>query len=809
MPIDSYNINFPQQALSLSKKTQEWREKCIRFADKNSIISSSTIRRTAKHKKINYDLLNGIVSMDDIENILNPEGVDYGVKSKPIQHYPILNAKIQLLMGEERASQFEFKVVVSNPNAISEIEEKKRNAVIASMQEQIENESLNDEEYQAAMQKVQHYYTYEWQELRERNANYLLNHYNKEQNFDEIFNDGFMDVLANNEEIYQCTIESGEPVLRRLNPLKINTFGSGYSSKIEDSDMITIEDFWPKGRIIDTFYDELTDKDIKKLDILDKSTADSQYGDRGNPLNYFRNDNEDEYTIDEDGNITFNDGVKLKDLPYDMYGNIRVLQVYWKSLREIKIVHYFDENGEEQIKFRDKDEKYTIDENNGETEKSCWINEAWHGVMIGAGKNAIFVDCGPCKIQYNNIYNPSKCHFGIIGTIYNINESKPYSIVDMLKPLSHLYDVIKSRLNVLMARNIGKLINMDLARIPAGWEPEKWMYFAKQNGFIVTDSFKEGNIGIAKGKLAGGIANTPLVVDVELGNSIQYMINFLEYIKNEMGDIVGITPQRQGMISNRETVGGVERATIQSSHSTRWYFAKHDDTKKRVMSCFLENAKIAFRGKSKKFSYIMPDNSHIILDIDGDNFAECDYGLIVDNGYDMQALNQSIDQMSQAAMQNGMLTFSSFLKLKENSSLADKIHIIEDNENEARQRAEQSQQQQMQMEQQKNQIDMQMKQAEMKQTDEINQRDNDTKIFIAKLSAKKEAELKAMDNDGDGIIDNYNGDEIEREKLRNDLIKFNKNLELENDKLRLQEKIAHENNVTKEKIASVKNVKNN
>ena len=120
-----------------------------------------------------------------------------------------------------------------------------------------------------------------------------------------------------------------------------------------------------------------------------------------------------------------------------------------------------------------------------------------------------------------------------------------------------------------------------------------------------------------------------------------------------------------------------------------------------------------------------------------------------------------------------------------------------------------NQQQQMQMEQQKNQIDMQMKQAEMKQTDEINQRDNDTKIFIAKLGAKKEAELKAMDNDGDGIIYNYNGDEIEREKLRNDLIKFNKNLELENDKLRLQEKIAHENNVTKEKIASVKNVKNN
>ena len=49
------------------------------------------------------------------------------------------------------------------------------------------------------------------------------------------------------------------------------------------------------------------------------------------------------------------------------------------------------------------------------------------------------------------------------------------------------------------------------------------------------------------------------------------------------------------------------------------------------MEAFLETAKIALKGRTKKFQYILPDNSKRIIEIDGDNFAEADYGLVVDN----------------------------------------------------------------------------------------------------------------------------------------------------------------------------------
>jgi len=65
-------------------------------------------------------------------------------------------------------------------------------------------------------------------------------------------------------------------------------------------------------------------------------------------------------------------------------------------------------------------------------------------------------------------------------------------------------------------------------------------------------------------------------------------------------------------------------------------FVIHEDVKKRVLEAFLETAKIALKGRSKKFQYILSDGSMKMMDIDGDEFAESDYGLVVDNGNGMQ-----------------------------------------------------------------------------------------------------------------------------------------------------------------------------
>jgi hypothetical protein len=74
----------------------------------------------------------------------------------------------------------------------------------------------------------------------------------------------------------------------------------------------------------------------------------------------------------------------------------------------------------------------------------------------------------PKIVQYNRLENPSRCHFGIIGSIYNLNESKPFSFVDMMKQYNYFYDVCADNMLKIMATNWGKIVKMDLATIPAG-----------------------------------------------------------------------------------------------------------------------------------------------------------------------------------------------------------------------------------------------------------------------------------------------------------------------------------------------------
>ena len=388
----------------------------------------------------------------------------------------------------------------------------------------------------------------------------------------------------------------------------------------------------------------------------------------------------------------------------------------------------------------------------------------------------------PCLVQFNSISNPSRCHFGIIGTVYNVNESKPYSLVDMMKPYNYLYDAIHAKLVDLIATNCGKLLEMDLAMKPKNWEVEKWMYFARANKVLIKDSFNEGSKGAATGKLAGGLNNASKgYIDADWGNSIQNYMELLQWTKDSMSDLVGINRQREGNTYNRETVGGIERAVLQSSYITDWIFQKHDDTKKRVLECFIEVAKAALRGRSMKFQYLLSDSSLKVMEIDGNEFAESDYGLVVDNSGDTQKLNSQIEALAQAAVQNQALDFASILKLYSSASISEKVKIIEEAQRRMEQRQQEAQQQQTQLEQQKIQADMQAKQAEMQQKDVLNQRDNDTKIRVAEINSQAEylrLGIYAEENDEQLVHEKL---DIERDKLRAQIEQFDKELRARDD----------------------------
>lgn len=730
------NSRFPQQALPFNRKNKSWRKQCVDWAETKTYINSNLCRNSVQHMQINYDLLNGKLHMSDIVNIMNPDNISANYIPEKIQHYPIMNSKLNVLIGEEFARPFEYRVGVTNPTAISEIERNKRNALYQKVQEWVMSDVQSEEEAQRKLEEINYYFTYEWQDSREIRANQLLKHYSEELDFPTLFNEGFKDATAVGEEIYQCDIIGGEPVVRKLNPRKVRIFKSGYSNKIEDADIIVIEDYWSPGKIIDAFHDVLSKKDIDYIENCPDANSNSDY------LEDERNGFIHASFLSEDGiyvaDSPFNDNAISTDLsPYDLAGNIRVIQMYWKSKRKIKKVRSYDPiTGEEQFNFYP--ETYTVNKALGEEEDILYINEAWEGTKIGSD---IYVNMRPRVVQYNRLDNPSRCHFGIIGSIYNLGDDKPFSLVDMMKPYNYYYDIIQDRLNKLIARNWGNILRLDLSKKPTSWSIDKWLYYAKTLGLAVENSFNEGSSGAAMGKLAGGLNNASTgVISAADSNQIQQYIVILDYLKNEMAEVCGISRQREGQISNRETVGGVERATLQSSHITEWLFIQHNSIKKRVLECFIETAKIALKGRKKKFQYLLSDNSMAIMDIDGDEFSECDYGITVDPTSNLADLSSKIDTLAQAALQNQALSFSAIMKLYGTGSVAEKQRMIEKEERQMMERQQQAQEQQAQIQQQQLEMNAQMEQAKMQQEDALNQRDNETKLLIAQLNASNDIE---------------------------------------------------------------------
>lgn len=768
--------NLPPEQLPFYKKTKEWRKEHLDWADRKTFFYDNTVRKSLIRKKINYNLINGYLDMNDLELVVNPDHIHASFVPESIQHYPIINSKLNVLRGEESKRRFDFRAVITNPNSISEVENRKKELLFSRLQELISQTTQDEEKFNSELEKLDYYFMYEWQDVIEERANLILSHYIKELSIPQTFNDGFMDALIVGEEAYQCDIVGGEPTFERVNPLKLHVFKNGYSNKIEDADLVILIDFWSPGRIIDTFYDVLSKADIEYIDKMPQS----YYADGMNNINEadafvnyssIAGDQFDSNNMIDDFVLFGNTGVNATTNYFDNNGNIRVLRVYWKSKRKIKKVKSYDpESGEEVFNFYP--ENYEINKAIGEEEKIFWVNEAWEGTKIGKD---IYVNMRPRVIQYNRLSNPSRCHFGIVGTIYNLNDSKPFSMVDVMKPYSYLYDVIHDRLNKAIAANWGKIVKLDLAMVPKGWDVNKWLHFAKINKIAVTDSFKEGNIGAAQGKLAGLMNNQSSgVIDAETGNYIQQHIQLLEYINSEMSSVAGISKQREGQISNRETVGGVERATLQSSHITEWVFMKHDDTKKRALECFVETAKIAIKGGSKKFQYILSDGARQSVEIDGTEFADSDYGIVVDNSPETQQLREKMDTLAQAALQNQTLSFSTIMQIFSSASISEIRRVVERDERRIQERQQQAQEQQIQSQQEIAQQQLEAQQIQMQFEDMKNQRDNETKILVAQINHGTD--------DTEFTEDVLEDTELKKKELSEKIRQFDEKLRLEREK---------------------------
>lgn len=770
--------HFPFQKRSTAAKGKEFVIECIEGALSSSYVRSSEMLQSKKEMAINYNLRADILDERDVEKAVNPWGIKGATFPAKMQNYPIANPKIDLLLGEEFKRRFDWRVTVVNPDAISEKEDMIRDQMKRTVAEAVVAKNYDEEKLAAELQKLQKFAKYEAQDLRERRATHYLQYLWKEQDLKIKFNRGFEDALVAGVEIYNVDIVGGEPVVRKCDPLSITLVRGGSSYMVEDADIIIEDTYQPIRWVIDNYYDYLTPAEIDKIERGhlgggDKSLLGYQpHTPVQNPMRLagdVENGAIESYSL-----IDLDDYNTQNMAAYDDLGNVRVVKVVWVSMRKVGEIKWYDEEGEIQKKL--VDENYKPNEELGEKVEWFWINEWWEGTRIAED---IYVKYGPRPIQFRRMGNKSAGGSGYVGTIYNTNTSQSRSLMDRMKPYQYLYNIFMYRTELAFAKSKGKIATLDLSRVPDEWTMDKWMYYAEILGWAAEDPFKESNKGSSTGKLAGQMNQNSKVLDLEMGTYIQQHIGMLEFIKQELGEIAGVTQQRQGQIDNRETLGGVERAVTQSSHITEKWFMLHDSTKLRVLETLLETAKYAWRNKNEKLQYISDEMSSVITEVDGQLFNEADYGIMISNSTNDAELIQAMKQLAQAGLQNDKINFSGLMDIYLSESMSSMRRKIEQYEEESMQRAQQTEQARNEAVVESQRIAAEDNQAEREQRFQEKILESETKITVANINA-------ASGQEGEG--DNGEASRIALEKLKMDWQKFEKEMKLKEKELREKER---------------------
>jgi hypothetical protein len=742
--------SLPQQKLPASKKDKEWREANIDYYERLSFLTTTGNRTSNFRKLINYDLFNGKFNIKDLEYVYNPFAYTNENLTFPasMQHYDIISPSLMSLIGEEIKRADNFRVVAEDADSISRKErmltEKIKYLLKEQLMSEIDPENVDPNNKPTSLEELIKYEKYNSSDYIEITANKMLAYLKRNLNTKYLFSKGWKDALIAGEEIYWTGISNGEPIARRCNPPDITVVLDGDSDFIDDAIAVVETRLLSPATILDEYGDELKSSEIDELEELVKSISSRGTAIRG-PLIL------PQFSSTDPGYANFNNTTN-GEVRLVINGLIRVVRVEWMSMEKVGILKYPDENGQIQEVQVDETFKLTpeLKEQGWEVEW-FWINEPWEGIKIG---DRIYTAIRPKVNQRRKLDNPYYSKLGYSGLIYNATNSVSVSFIDRMKPYQYLYNILMYRLELAFASDMGKIFLMDLAQIPRseGIDLDQWMYYLKAMKIGFINSHEEGKRGSRQGHISN--FNQFQSIDMSLSNTIQQYINSLEYIKNQVSFLTGISAQRLGEIQASEGVGNVNNSLAQSSNITEYYFNAHDEVKRRVYTSLLECAKIAWR-EGKKVQYVLDDLGIELLNIDGLDMENTELGVFLSNSQKDKEVIDTLKGLFQSALQSDKANLSDIASVIGKDSIQEITKLLEQREKEKLERDQQNQQQQLKVEQ--DQITIQNKIHEEQLADKQSDRElqqyiadtnNATKIQVAEIGALSFAENKDTDNNG-------------------------------------------------------------
>lgn len=749
------NINqMPIQKLPMSKKTKEWKEACVNYVIGRSMGGSRNGNNRTRREEMQtyYDLYNSIYNEKDLKYVTNPFKQQDGFPAAA-QDYNIIKPKIDLLLGEETKRPFNFRVVRTSDIAASEMQDKAKQMLTDYVQATIMSKLGPEEQarYQQALQsgevmtpeQIQKYMSKDYKDIAEVTAYHSLNYLKNKLNITHEFFKGWKDALIGGEEIYYVGVLNGEPSMQRINPIYFDYDTETSDLEfIHDAEWCCYEMTMSITELYDRLYDKMSEKQLDQLlEMMDQTS-------KGGINPEIRKTSLD-YT-----HIRTHTLNGFSSNPFDDTNSIKVWHCCWKSFRKIGFVTVLDPETEEPTEYQ-VDESYKVVGTELNVEWK-WITEVWEGYRAGED---LYIGIQPIEYQYTSADNPNSQRLPYTGVVYNNTNSRPRSLVSMMKPLQYMYIVLWYRLELAMARDKGKVVNMDITQIPKSMniDVSKWMHYLSALGVNFINPYEEG--WDIPGREGGKPAqfNQITALDLTMANAIDQYINLMDKIESMLSEISGVSKQREGAIASNELVGNVERSVVQSAHITEPWFWVHNQVKRECLVMLLNTARYAWRdGNKTHLQYILDDATRAFITL-SDTMLYEDFDIFVEDTTKNQQYIESLKQLMQPAMQNGasLLDIAEIITMDNISMIKSRLEEIEQKRMEQQQAMEQAQaereQQAIQMQNEIKEEELMIKEAEMDLEKYKIDQDNATKITVAQLNAYRGTEN--MDQNENGVPD--------------------------------------------------------
>lgn len=584
-----YNATFPQQKLPLSKKNEDWQHSCVNYIiGEGNIVSGGRQNTQFGELQTYYNLYNSIFDEKDFKRITNPFKVDDGFPATP-QDFNIIRPKIDLLIGEETKRPMNFRVVRTSQEAVSDLMDKEKEMLMQYMMSAI-MAKMDPEQQQQFQQQLQNgeimppeqiakYMDSTYKDVVENTAYHTLSYLREKLNIDNEFIKGWKDALISGNEIYYVGVQNDEPYMERVNPLFFSYDKSPDLEFIEDGSWCCRKMRLPVAEVYDRYYNKLDEKDLNKLNemLTGKPMGDMREGD----------------PVDTGGGIQMH----IYDNPeFDQKSRycINVWHCCWKSFKKIFYVTYMDETGTPQVQIADESYKKIGNELSVEPD---WIVEVWEGYRAGSD---LYFGIQPIEYQHVSIDNPNSQKLPYCGCVYSNTNSKPRSLVSILKPLQYMYIVLWYRLELAIARDKGKVVNMDITQIPKSMNitPERWMHYLSSVGVNFINPYEEGWCFDPNTLVATPSGNVKMK-DIKLGQFVYTPGHHLAYVTNlfhgedEMYNIIpsiGSEPQKvtaNHLIRYRYRINGHADSEIRIDKA-KDLMLKFKQNKYYAQRCFLE-----------------------------------------------------------------------------------------------------------------------------------------------------------------------------------------------------------------------------